>query len=58
LRIAVSHRDTETQRRRREVIAEKASFLFLLCGSVALWLSISIRNPQSEDPLSFSPSAQ
>ena len=38
----------QTQRWRGKDIAEKASFLFLLSGSVALWLSMAIRNPQSE----------
>jgi hypothetical protein len=47
MRIEVSDRATEPQRRRGKDIAEKVSFLFLLCGSVALSLSIAIRNPQS-----------
>ena len=63
MQIAVSHRATETQRRRVEDIAEKASFLFLLrgsvalwlCGSVALWLSIAIRTHQSPIGISHNP---
>src|SRR5215510_3922866 len=47
LRIAMlSHRDTETQSRKRKEAFSAISFPLFLCVSVSLWLT-AIRNPQS-----------
>src|SRR5262245_66106286 len=42
----LSHRDTETQSRKRKGAFSAISFPLFLCVSVSLWLT-AIRNPQS-----------